>query len=351
VGVELWTGARAHPGWAAKAATLREREGWDGLFIPDSQNLSGDPYVAMALAAQATSRLRVSTGVTNPVTRHPAVTATAIATVQAESDNRAELGIGRGDSALSHLGLAPAPVDRLRQYVTAVQTYLRGGSVALADAADGATHLIDDRLPHADRPESSTLRWLRRLPERPKPPVFVVASGPRVIRLAAQLADRVTLAVGADPDRIGWGIKIAREVRPDIPVGAFVNVLVDDDDEQALRRAAGTVAAFARFNAMHGTAQGPASERHRATMEAVARGYELTKHNIPSGPHAAELTPEFARRFAILGPAGYCVDRLLEIVELGVDRLFIVGGAAGPRHPVEQRRFVDHVMPALRGQG
>ena len=42
----------------------------------------------MALAAQATSHLKLGTGVTNSYTRHPIVTATAIATVQAESGGR-----------------------------------------------------------------------------------------------------------------------------------------------------------------------------------------------------------------------------------------------------------------------
>ena len=53
------------------------------------------------------------TGVTNPATRHPAALATAIATVQEESGGRAILGIGRGDTALFHLGRTPMPDRRL----------------------------------------------------------------------------------------------------------------------------------------------------------------------------------------------------------------------------------------------
>ena len=94
----------------ARVAEKLEADGFDGLAVVDSQNLSGDPYVALALAAKATSRLGLATGVTNPYTRHPAATACSIASVQAVSGGRAVLGIGRGDTALFHLGMKP--VDR-----------------------------------------------------------------------------------------------------------------------------------------------------------------------------------------------------------------------------------------------
>ena len=56
-------------------ATQLEEQGFDGVSFVDSQNLSGDVYVAMTTAVLATEELHVSSGVTNPVTRHPAVTA------------------------------------------------------------------------------------------------------------------------------------------------------------------------------------------------------------------------------------------------------------------------------------
>ncbi|HMC42702.1 MAG TPA: LLM class flavin-dependent oxidoreductase, partial [Acidimicrobiales bacterium] len=138
-GVELWTTGIPIPGLAARLAQRAEARGWDGMVLPDSQNLAGDPYVGLALAAQTTERLLLGTGVTNPYTRHPAVTAAAIATVQAESGGRAVLGIGRGDSSLAHLGLAPAAVSAFARYVERVQAYLRGAEVAFdPPAGDGS---------------------------------------------------------------------------------------------------------------------------------------------------------------------------------------------------------------------
>src|SRR5436305_5801043 len=156
--LELWTTAVSLPKLAARQAVAAEEAGWDGIVFTDSQNLGSDVYVAMAMATAATERIQLATGVTNPVTRHPAVTATAIASIQAESGGRAILGIGRGDSALAHLGYAPAPPAVFRRYLERVQAYLRGDEVEF-DPSD-TLHSVD-ALALAAAPEASRLHWLR----------------------------------------------------------------------------------------------------------------------------------------------------------------------------------------------
>ena len=106
---EFWQITFPMPGRSETQARAAEEKGWDGLFFADTQCLSGDIYSAMCLAAKVTTTLQVGTAVTNPVTRHPAVTASAISTVQVESKGRAVLGIGRGDSSLGYIGRKPAP--------------------------------------------------------------------------------------------------------------------------------------------------------------------------------------------------------------------------------------------------
>ena len=124
--VELLHHAFPVPGRTADLARRVEAAGWDGLLVADSQHLVGDPYVELALAARVTTRLRLGTGVTNPVTRDPAVTASSILTVHAESGGRAVLGIARGDSALGFLGLPPAPVGRFAEVLADLRSYLAG---------------------------------------------------------------------------------------------------------------------------------------------------------------------------------------------------------------------------------
>src|SRR5215813_15382597 len=127
--MELWTMRIPETGTAVAQAQRAEAAGWDGVTLTDSQNLVGDPFVAAALAAAATERVQFATGVTNAHTRHPAALATVAATVQETSGGRFVLGIGRGDTALFHLGRKPMPVARFAERVTDLQSYLAKGTL------------------------------------------------------------------------------------------------------------------------------------------------------------------------------------------------------------------------------
>ena len=72
--VEMITAIRPRTRKSAEYARKAEEAGWHGIGFLDNQNLCGDIYVSMALAASATERIQLSTDVTNPATRHPAVT-------------------------------------------------------------------------------------------------------------------------------------------------------------------------------------------------------------------------------------------------------------------------------------
>src|SRR5436853_3767023 len=116
-------------GTVVAQAQRAEALGWDGITFTDSQNLIGDPFVAVALAATVTERLLFATGVTNAYTRHPAALANVAATVQETSGGRFVLGIGRGDTALFHLGLEPMPVADFIAATTDLQAYLANETI------------------------------------------------------------------------------------------------------------------------------------------------------------------------------------------------------------------------------
>src|SRR5260370_32337429 len=89
--MQLWTTGVASARGSARTAQEIEAAGWDGMLVGDSQNLSGDPYVSLALAAAATTRIGLGTGVTNSVTRHAPAAATAITSGDLVSNVRALL--------------------------------------------------------------------------------------------------------------------------------------------------------------------------------------------------------------------------------------------------------------------
>ena len=348
--LEVWTVGLSHVSVAPRAAARAEGHGFDGMVVVDSQNLAGDPFVGLALAARETSTLHLGTGVTNPATRHPAAAAAAIASVHVASGGRAHLGVGRGDSALAHLGMAPAPVAELERFVHVTRAYLRGEAVSFDDLRayerDGARPV--DLLGLAGGPPDSRLHWLPR--DLPPVPVEVVATGPKALALAGAEADRVLLAVGADPERVAWAVGVAREAGA-AHIGAFVNVVTHPDTAVARRLGAGGLATFARFSAMDGTVRSPIDAASERVLHEVHDHYDMNEHTRAGSPQAAELTPEFVDRFGIVGPAEHCVARLGELAAVGVDRFIVVGPSIDAEQDearLAQKMFVGEVLPAIR---
>src|SRR2546430_3377904 len=263
---EVWTTGIAWPGAVERTATRAERAGFDGLAVVDSQNLAGDPWVGLALAARETERLRLGTAVTNPVTRHPAVTAAAAVTLQVASAGRFVLGIGRGDSALAHLGRAPASVATFDRYLAVLQTYLRGDEVEFDDLGfhEGVAPPVDT-LGLANAPTSSRLHFVP--PDLPKVPVEVAATGPRVLATAARHADRVLLALGADPDRVRCGIETVRAAGG-TSIGSFVHVGAHPDVDVARELASGGGGPLARLSGVDRCLGRPRGPPERGTLPA-----------------------------------------------------------------------------------
>ena len=92
-----------------------EQLGFDSGWTYDSPILWQEPYPLITLLADKTSTMRIGMCVTNPVTREPAVTASAHATLQDISGGRMVLGMGRGDSAVRVMGRKPTPIADVRK--------------------------------------------------------------------------------------------------------------------------------------------------------------------------------------------------------------------------------------------
>ncbi|GAA2588044.1 LLM class flavin-dependent oxidoreductase [Actinomadura fulvescens] len=336
---EVWTLTFPPAGRGPEVAAAAERQGWDGVLIADSQNLTGDVYATLTAAAAATGRIMLAPGVTNSVTRDPAVTACGIATVQQFSGGRAVLGIGRGDSAVAYLGKKPAPVAEFEDYLRDVQTYLRGETV--------------DRSGFPSR-----LEWLPGA-ELPKVPVEVAATGPKVLAAAARTADRIAVTVGADPARLRWAIETARRAREEagldpagLSFGAYVNAVAHPDRSVAREVVRGSFSTLVRFGGMSDAgSQASTTASERSALTALARDYSVRRHAMRDAEHAAAIDDAFVDRFAVVGPSSYCVERLRELFDVGLDRLIIAGHSrdADPELLAETaERMASEVLPMVR---
>jgi 5,10-methylenetetrahydromethanopterin reductase len=260
------------------------------------------------------------------------------------------LGIGRGDSALAHLGIAPAPVGELERFVRITRAYLRGEPVGFDELApyERAGTRPVDVLGLAERPRDSRLHWLP--PDLDPVPVEVVATGPRVLALAGAHADRTLLAVGADPERVAWAIDVARAAGA-ARIGAFVNVVAHPDRATARRLGAGGVTTFARFSAMDGSVRSPIDADSEKVLHAVHDRYDMRQHTRAGSPQAGELTEGFIDRFAIVGPPEHCIERLCTLAGLGIDRFIVVGPSIDSdrgQAVLAMRTMAEDVLPALQ---
>jgi 5,10-methylenetetrahydromethanopterin reductase len=230
------------------------------------------------------------------------------------------------------------PVAAFTAAVTELQTYLGGGVV--------------DCNGHASR-----LQWLDRC-RQPKVPLDIAVSGPRMIRLAGRIAERVTLAVGADPDRIAWAIDLARAAAADsgrdpstISFGAYVNVGCHPDLDAARALIGGSVAAFAHFSSMPGSTGAGLADRDREVVAAVGRSYDSNQHLSNAAPQTAPLNAEFVDRFAVVGGPDRCAERLHGLAGLGLDRFVITGASfrADREHArTSEQLLTRELLPALR---
>ena len=101
-------------GRLVELARQADELGYRRCWIYDEGLATRDVYVTLAAIAAATDRIKLGPGVTNPYVRHPAATATAIATLDELSDGRAFLGLGAGGG----LTLAPLGIERRRPLST-----------------------------------------------------------------------------------------------------------------------------------------------------------------------------------------------------------------------------------------
>ena len=358
--MELWTHAFSAPRAILHSAKLAEDGGWDGLSVVDSQNLSGDSFIALAQAANVTSRLKLQTGVTNSITRNAAAVACAIATVQSISRGRAVCGIGRGDSALAHLGRAPAKLAQFERYMRHLQAYLSGDHVPFEEIGDIALEAAPpmSELQLAEAPADSHIGWIAETQKGDrKVPVAVAASGPKVIAIAARTADRVVFTLGASTERLRWGIDLVRAARteagldPDaIQYGAYINCGCHPDIDTARNLVRGGLTVYTRFGVMHGKTSGPLSESQKAVMHKLRSSYNMTQHTQGDSDQAEVLTPDFIDEYAIVGTPDRVIEQLRAIEAMGIDKLILSGTRSGVDTDTEEsRKLIEaEILPRFR---
>ena len=153
-----------------------EELGFDKCWVYDEGLVTRDVYISLAAIAGKTARIQLGTGITSPYTRHPAVTASAIATLDEYSGGRAFLGIGAGGS----LTLSPMAIERYKP-LTAVRESLQ----AIRGLFRNETVTLEG--------EVVRLNQARMEYGRADIPIWLAGRGSKMLSLGGELADGVVL--------------------------------------------------------------------------------------------------------------------------------------------------------------
>lgn len=312
---------------------LAEELGYEQVWVGDSQLIWREMYVLLGAAAQATSRILLGTGVTNPVTRVPAVTASAAATLQELSGGRLTLGMGSGFTSVNTMGRRPATLARLERTVDEVRALCQGRTVP---------------------PAPGGMRLVFSAPER-CPPIAVAASGPKMLRLAGRVADGVILArVALEGDMLARMLRCVHDGRQEGGRGAepfrtflSVSASVAGDAPKALAAVRPHVAQSI-LKPFWGLSPAAAAARER-----MAPRYDNYQHLHPDAAHADAVPDEVVPEYAMAGTPAQCMAKARRLFEGGIDQITIRPYPVdGQPRAAMIRAFAEQVMhPMMRGGG
>jgi 5,10-methylenetetrahydromethanopterin reductase len=187
-------------------ARYAEELGYSRVWAFDSPALYGDVWIALARAAEATSRIGLATGVAVPFTRHPMVTASAIASVSELAPGRLACAFGTGFTAAKALGKRSMKWAELANFVEQLRCLLNGDIVTIDGARCAMLH----------SPGFAPARAIQV-------PLYLAPMGPVGTAVAQERADGVILTtVGTSAPESHWD-----------PVALLINGTILDDHESA----------------------------------------------------------------------------------------------------------------------
>ena len=306
-----------------------EAAGFNYGWLFDNHMPFREVYPLLTLMAMNTTHMRLGTCVTNPATREPSVTASALATLDEISGGRMDLGIGRGDSSVRSLGKPPTTMKTLEQAATLIR-----------DLVEGRT----TRNEGADLSLPWTGRW--------KLPVWIAGYGPMALAMTGRIADGLILQL-ADPDLIRWMVGLMHEsaktagrdpasIKVQAAAPAHVGRIEECRDRVRWFPAAVSGHVVDLVN-RYPSEQLPESLTDYVRERGAANDDRRDEFGASS---AASVSDDAVDRFTIVGPPEEHVRRLNELSEAGVDQfnLYLMSGD----EEAQLEAYGSTIIPALK---
>ena len=282
---------------------LAEDVGFEYAWITDHYN-NKNVYETLALIASETETIKMGPGVTNPYVRSPAISASAIATIDEISEGRATFGIGPGDKAtFDALGIAwEKPVSTIKAAIADINTLLAGEKTE-GGAALGGAKAVQEHIP-----------------------IYMGAQGPKMLETAGEIADGVLINASNPKDyeaampMIKKGIEAAGGDK-EFDVGAYTATSIGADSDAA-KNAAKIVVAFIAAGS-----PAPVIERHGLPEGFNEQmGAFLAKGDF--GGAIGAVTDEALDAFSVCGTPDEFIPKIEGLAEMGVTQ-YVAGSPVG----------------------
>ncbi len=299
------------PSRIVEVAREAEALGYSHVWMGDSQAIWREVYVNLGAAAMATQCLVLGTGVTNPVTRHLSVTASALATLSELTDGRAALGIGTGDSAVETVGNRPSRLAALETAIHTLRELLAGGEVDLGQG-------------------TMRLDWVTTQ----RVPIIIGASGPRLLHLAGKVADGAIILVGTSPAYLQGALDCIRQgaeaAGRDLEAAGFKTICwtpcaIDADGDAARAHVKSHVARVLKRPLPF-----TLSTEDQAVVTKIYEHYEYYQHMVVGADHSDLVPDRLVPKFAIAGTVAECREQVKQLAASGIHQVSIIPHTPNP---------------------
>jgi 5,10-methylenetetrahydromethanopterin reductase len=310
---------------------LAEDSGFDYVWVAATSLYARDVYAYLTLGALHTRRVRLGPNCTHPYTRHPAINFNIVATIDELSHGRAVMNLGAGGGTMKELGYKVAPLRDVRDMIMLGRKLFSGQ--AIEDSVQG--------LPV----KGAKLRFA----VRKDLPIYVTASGPRMLQLAGELCDGVVFMAGVDTDCVRYAVEnvksgaesAGRQVT-ELDIACCVFGALGEDRTQARDACRAIAAWFVQSQPNYVEVAGIP----KAQAEAIREAFSGSAHGPESKRAAALVTEEMIDKFTLAGNAADFRARIEQVLETGVQHIefFPEGeGRAGMT-----RIFGEQVLPHFK---
>lgn len=287
-----------------------ESWGYDTVWVPD-ERFYREVYSFLSLCSQNTSIVKMGTCVTDPYTRHPAMTAMAIGTIDELSNGRAILGIGAGISGFAEMGLKRiSPAVALKEAVLIIKQLLSGKPVNF----EGKMFSLQNT-----KIEFQTC---------PDLPVYIAARGPKALEAAGEVSDGVIIGAFASKETLNYAfnniqkgcIKGGKDFSR-LKMVSWAHLCMSEDKRAAITKAKevciGVLLASKPIISLLGIDVPQTLSDFLST-----KNYGLGKEELGKG--IKMIPDEMVEHFTITGTPKDCVRKAQDLFSLGVHHIGVL---------------------------